>query len=186
MTNVTLRVGAVVLIAAVAVMAASCSSISVNADFDPKVDFSGLRTWTWAAATATGPGKPLLASSLVESRIRDAVERELSSRGFRVADGEPDFTIGYGLSYEDKLDVQTFQDYYGYGYWDGYGATRTQVSQYEEGTLILDIADPASNQLMWRGWARGRLRKNPSPEETTADVNEAVAAILAQFPPAAR
>ena len=52
-----------------------------------------------------------------------------------------------------------------------------------EGTLIIDMIDASTKQLVWRGSATGVLDENPSPEKVTQNVNNAVAAILAQYPP---
>ena len=77
---------------------------------------------------------------------------------------------------------------YGYGYgrygrpMGGYSETR--VSEYTQGTLIIDIVDAASNELVWRGSTEGRVREKKTPEEREKRIRDAVAAILAEFPPA--
>jgi hypothetical protein len=62
----------------------------------------------------------------------------------------------------------------------------TTVQQYDEGTLVIDIANSANDRLLWRGWGSQRLRRNPSPEQTTERINRVVSQILGQFPPGAR
>ena len=116
--------------------------------------------------------------------MRAAVERELSAKSYRVVlDGTPDFYVFYHLSLERKLDVYTvnrgYVDEWGYGM--AWPETRTR--QYEEGTLIIDIADAKDKEVTWRGVGVGRVRRNPTPEQTTSDINAAVADILKQFPP---
>jgi hypothetical protein len=61
--------------------------------------------------------------------------------------------------------------------------TQTTAREYEVGTLILDVVDRASNQLVWRGAKEGRLQKNQSPEKRTEVIKETVANILSNFPP---
>ena len=59
----------------------------------------------------------------------------------------------------------------------------TYVSQYDEGTLVIDVVDMAKQELVWRGIGTGVLSENPSVEERTANINYAVTEILTQFPP---
>jgi len=59
----------------------------------------------------------------------------------------------------------------------------TYVTQYEEGTLVIDFVDMAKQELVWRGVGTGALSESPSVEERTANINNAVTQILDQFPP---
>jgi len=59
----------------------------------------------------------------------------------------------------------------------------TYVTQYDEGTLVIDFIDIAENKLVWRGVGTGALSESPSVEERTENINNAVAQILEQFPP---
>jgi len=69
----------------------------------------------------------------------------------------------------------------------GFGGTGfqrdTTAREYEVGTLIIDIVDRESNQLVWRGAKEGRLKKNQSPEKREASINKTVSEILSNFPP---
>ena len=168
----------------VLLLALACSSLRVNVDFDPNEDFSAYRTFTWFPREQRVQGDYRVDNPLLDARIRSAVERELAARGYRkVTDRNPDFYVAFYLSVEDKMDVYTVNRGY-YDYW-GYGVMipETRVRQYEEGTLVIDIADAREKQLTWRGIGKGRLRRNPTPEQTTKDVDAAVAEILARFPP---
>lgn len=56
------------------------------------------------------------------------------------------------------------------------------VRQYKQGTFMLDIVDPASRELIWRGVAGKRLNSG-TPQERDDYVRGIVSAILAEFPP---
>jgi hypothetical protein len=161
-----------------------CATYQVNVDYDQKKDFSGYRTFTWFPLRRPPTGDYRIDDPLLEQRIREAVERELAARGFRqVEDVTPDFFVAYHLSIEQKLDVYTVnRGYYGaYGYYMGW--PETEVRQYDEGTLVIDVADARDKEVVWRGLAVGRVRQQATPEQRTQAVNDAVAAILAKFPP---
>jgi hypothetical protein len=67
-----------------------------------------------------------------------------------------------------------------YGYWGGYNE-QVVVSNYTEGTLVLDFVDRASNQMIWTGAAIGRVTEKVRDNLATA-VNNVVADIFAKYP----
>jgi hypothetical protein len=57
-----------------------------------------------------------------------------------------------------------------------------QPSDRTPGTLVIDVIDPASKELLWRGWDEGAfLNLGTSPSQ--AEVDEIVARVLDKFPP---
>ncbi len=93
--------------------------------------------------------------------------------------------VGYHVSTRQKLDVRTVDSHYGYGHWPRRRSvvTTTEVREYEQGTLVIDIVDAARDMLVWRGAGEARLRSDPTPEQMSQRVREAVAEILGRFPP---
>lgn len=167
-----------------AVAGAACAAVQVNVDYDPDEDFSTYRTFTWFPRAQPVTGDYRVDSPLIEERIRSAVKRTLAERGYvKVEDRPPDFYVVYHLQIEERIDVRTvnrgYVDYYGYYV----GWPETRVTYYDEGTLVIDIADAHDKQLVWRGAGVGRVRRRPTPEQTTKDIDAAVAQILAKFPP---
>ena len=54
---------------------------------------------------------------------------------------------------------------------------------YEKGTLFVDLVDPRTNQLVWRGWAEGSIDGVIDHQQwMEARVDEAVTQILARLP----
>lgn len=162
----------------------ACASVRVSVDYDPSEDFSTYRTFTWFPRPKPATGDYRVDNSLIDQRVRAAVERTLAAKGYqKVEDRAPDFYANYHLQIDQKIDVRTVNRGYvdSWGYYVGWPETR--VTQYDEGTLVIDIADARDKQLAWRGAGVGRVRSRPKPEETTRDINEAVAQILAKFPP---
>ncbi len=87
--------------------------------------------------------------------------------------------------------------HYGHGYYGGYGhqgghhghlgsgySYGGYVNEYLEGTLILDIIDAQTNEIIWRGSASKALDQDPDPDKVRMYVNKAVEKILEKFPPA--
>jgi hypothetical protein len=158
-----------------------CSSgLTVNHDYDQQVDFAGYNSFQWVPSKNSS-------NSLLESRIEAAVVSELTrKKGLLQLTDNPDLYVIYHAGAEDKVDIQSYGYGYGagrYGGAYGWGGGGISTYNYTEGTLIIDMIDASTKQLVWRGSATGVLDENPSPEKVTQNVNNAVAAILAQYPP---
>lgn len=186
------------VLASVAVLSLACQSVRVRTDYDDAIDFAPLQTYAWldpplreASRDEGGQsGDPFTQNTLIDKRVRDEVEAWLASHGYRAAgeDEEPDFLVRYELvSREVTRDSPVFVTggfgHYGYGHGVGSGIGYAGSTTYQEGTLILDVIDPASQQIAWRGWGTSQAR---DPQMSPERLHKTVAAILARFPPKAK
>jgi Domain of unknown function (DUF4136) len=92
---------------------------------------------------------------------------------------------------ENKVSVQQYTDWgysygggwpYGYGsysMWAGAPRTYADVSQYTEGTLILDAVDTRTKRLVFRGTGTAVVG---GPESNARKIEEAVAKMVAALP----
>jgi len=171
----------IVILITAALFLISCSTISVNQDYDPAYDFSKLKTFGFIPITSEAGIDQLNAQ-----RLGDAIKSNLTAQGYTLSENA-DFGIALFFTKDTKTSVQSSGGYgYGYGYgYRGYGGMggSTYVTQYDEGTLVIDFIDIAENKLVWRGVGTGALSESPSVEERTENINNAVAQILEQFPP---
>jgi hypothetical protein len=172
---------------AIASVAASfaCSGIRVQTDYDPKTDFSNMRSYAWFDERSGVEGDRQDVTSLLDRRVRSAVDAELQRKGIALVDkSAAKSLVSYHLGVETKLDVNTINSGYGYrGYGRYGGISTTTVSEYQEGTLLIDVIDPSSKQLVWRGSGQARIRQSSTPEDRKARIDEAVKEILEKFPP---
>ena len=177
-------------------MLAGCSTLEVRYDYDPKADFAGLKTYDWLEEPKKPTGDPRIDdNTILKSRVHTAVDSALAAQGFRQVETDPDFLVAYHVSLDRRQSVQTLNSYYGYGpgwgygygayYRPGYwaGPPETYVYEYEEGTLILDIVDPETKELIWRGSAQDEVSFKSSPEKDQKQLDQAVTKMLENFPP---
>jgi len=172
-----------VLLLCAVLLAAGCSSVSVSHDFDSQVDFANLRTYSWITApesTSESVQKELQTNSLIESRVKKAVNRQLAAKGLRETTQDPDFLVAFHTGVQDKTDVQSWG--YGYGYWGMRGGGVSTI-HYQEGTLILDFINPKSDNLIWRGVGKKVVSERTTPEKSEKEINTAVEQILKKYPP---
>jgi hypothetical protein len=165
------------------VVTSACSTMEIASDYDPRANFSAYRTYSWLTRVEPPGNDPRLQSSLLHSRIREAVASELTTKGLQhEPTAKPDLLVAYHVALQGKMDVSTVQNYpYGPTAWGA--TTTTHVRQYEEGSLILDLIDASSQQLVWRGSAQAEVKPDASPEEKQRRIKEAVHKILERYPP---
>jgi len=173
-------------------MMAACSGITVSQDYDKTVDFKALQTFGWKPRADTGHGDPTQMSPLVATRVRNAIEKELASKGVSYSADAPDFLIAYDLTVESRISSTNVGTTIGVGtggYWHTGGvviSTAPDIRQYDEGTLYIDFYKTDGTRLVWRGISSQVIDKHDKPERVTEQINLNVKKILEQFPPERR
>lgn len=156
-----------------------CSSIDTSYDYDTRVDFSQLRTFDWM------PEQPVtIPDPRREQAVRDEFVAALEARGFKKVSHDADFLLVMYAGAEARLQVDAFG--YGYGprstFW-GPTAGWVEANVYRDGTLILDVVNPETDELAWRGTAQGVLDASMNPQQRRELVAKAIDKMLKKFPP---
>ena len=174
----------ITLIACLLVLSSCSSGPKVYSNQDPSADFSAFGTYGFEAELGTDkPGY----TSVLSQYLKAAATKEMESRGYKYSDN-PDLTINFFIDTKEKVRSNTSSSPSmgvggrggRYGAWGGYG-TQTTVTQYTEGTLHVDLVDGKKKQLVWEGYAVGKLTEdvlNRLEESTSFAVNE----IFQQYP----
>ena len=165
----------------------SCSSVTVKTDFDPEYDFATFKTYRWANAKELNPDDELAKDPLIYKRVQQAADKEFAAKGYKLIESEDfDFVVIAHAGVKERTQIhQTGGGYYdGWydPYWGPYGGT-THVSNYEEGTLVIDIVHWQHKELAWRGLGTTILEDIDDPDKVTEYINQWVGKILAEFPP---
>jgi hypothetical protein len=155
----------------------------VGYDFDRGADFSAYRSYAWVSPAQETTGDKRLDSSLVNARIRAAVDAQLRAKGFFASsNGPPDFLVAYHAGMKDMMKGASTQNYIG-DRAHGTFTTISDIQPYHEGTLTIDIVDGASRQLIWQATAKADVVQSLRPAERDARVTDIVRAMLSHFPP---
>lgn len=185
-----------VLLAVALLLPYACTTgPSVTNTFAPETDFKVYQTYAWYKAELPSPvsGGGLGYSLLIDQQVKQAVESELVKDGMRPNEEAPDLLIAYDIALPANSTPATDTTYapgfgFGYSYWYGYRyrynvatvANYRSVASLPAGTLIIDLIDPDSNTLVWRGWYEAGI----DPTLTGGhDINKAVATVMAGYPP---
>ena len=156
-------------------VAIGCGSYRVSHDYDTGTDLAGLRTYDWmpqpseASRDASGA---VDRNSLIDTRVKNAVNSQLAAKGVRRDSQNPDFLIAYQVTTKDKVRVRNYTF-----------ISDKKFETFEEGALVLDFVAPNGKDLLWRGVAERTLDSNPTPKKTDKRISQAVEKILKGFPP---
>lgn len=170
-------------VALVAVTAACGLGVVAGSDGDPSVDFKRYGTFTWDEPDARPIGDPRLENNpFFYERLHAAIAVELAEHGIRQGSSGPGLVIHHHATVRNRVDVYEVDERAGYRRPAGY-SENSQVIQYDEGTILVDIADAETRVLIWRGWAQfdiGRALTNPDVMDHA--IQEAVRRMFEDFP----
>ena len=164
----------------------SACETPVEVDYDTGRDFSRLRGYAWSVEGQPAKQDPVLYNALTDKRVRQSADRVLAARGFhRVDPANADFLVTYHLGVEKKLDTTNVGVGVGYG-WSHSSVMMgdgLDIDQYEEESLLIDVLDSRTRELLWRGGIREPLDRYMTAQERTAHIHKQVVDILTKFPP---
>jgi hypothetical protein len=149
----------------------------IQTDFDHRANFSRYKTYSWQEIKAS--------NSLWDARIKEAVNAQLASKGWTQVDSGGDVAIVAIKTTQTERTLQTVYDGIGGGWrwrgFGGFGESTTTEQDYKEGTLVVDLYDASTKQLIWRGSAEEMLSDKTEKNEKTLD--KGVAKMFKSFPP---
>lgn len=175
--------------AACVILAACGPSIAVQSVGSPAVDVSTLQTFRMLPTppardhVALDANDPMLVNSLTNFELRRHIVAGFIGRGYRVDEERADFVVAFYASTRRTLDVTNWN--YGYPFrprwWRGWGPRPAPiVTEYTEGTVIIDVLDAKSMELLWRG--RGVALVSDDVTSYVRELCQTVHAILEEFP----
>lgn len=119
------------------------------------------------------------------SIIKEAIAKNLQARGLDEA-RDPSLKINIALNVQEQLqtrqtDFRTdgLPRYMGQRRYS-WKSEEVVTGKYREGTIVIDLVDPANNRMVWQGGASGII-----PEKTknfTEDINQVISEIIAKIP----
>jgi len=138
-------------------------------EYDKKTDLTKYKTYSW------GPGHGALLPSADKAIIAD-VERQLAANGMtKAAAGTGDLLVRYHSVERADVDLSTFDPKP-----PAAGEQRTMAQTVRVGTLMVDLVDPGTRKLLWRGWVEGAISHDPAKLEQQLDT--AVTRLFEKFP----
>jgi hypothetical protein len=148
----------------------------VTTNYMPGTKFASYHTYKWVPIE--GGAHP---NQIVDAQIKQAIDSQLAAKGLTKTDGEKaDLYVGYQVS----VDQEKQWNAYGMGggvRWGGMASA--QSSTINVGTLVLDLYDPSTKQLVWTGRATNTIDPSNNQEKNQKKLNKAMQKLLKNFPP---
>jgi hypothetical protein len=170
-----------------AVILGACSSVQVTSDWDKTVDFTTYKTFGYMG-WADNSDKIL--TPFDKERLEQSFADEFRKRGMTYQETGADVVVSLFIVVNQKTSTTAYTDYYGargyggyYGGWGwGAGHSTTTYNEYDYlvGTLVCDVFDATSKQLVWQGVGSGTINENANKREKTIPKN--VAEIMYYYP----
>ena len=152
---------------------------TVTIDYDHTVNFLKFKTYTWQKIHATDPS--------VEDHINIALKRDMEGRYMTEVTSGGDVTITAVEATQDKAEFTSFYDSLGTFAWQhisgatGFLDPGTSLQDVPLDTLIIDIYNPTTHQLLWRGAVTEPVAKSEDKNDRTID--HAVTLLIGKYPP---
>jgi len=117
----------------------------VNVEFDQSVDITKFKTFAISNGQLNSRN-PALNSELVKRQIEADIVKNLTAKGLtQVSSGPADLNVVYHFGSARKTQVEAYP-----AGWRGWGTRYVRVP-YAEGALVIDLRDPTTHSLVWRG-----------------------------------
>ena len=143
-----------VLIGMMLLFAGRSSAQDVKTDYDRNANFGHYKTYSWERVQTRDP--------LMVDRIKSAVNGVLAAKGLMEVPSGGDLSVIAMETTKDQQTLDTFYNNLGGGWrWGGFGDATTTTHTYKVGTLVIDLFDTNTKQLLWRGSATTRSQTSP-------------------------
>jgi hypothetical protein len=162
---------ALILVSLLAAHGALAQKVTV--EFDQAADFTKYKTFAIRDGQLNSRNAALN-SDLVKKQIEADIARDLTAKGLVEATGPTDLNVRYVFGSARKSELETYP-----AGWYGLG-TRVVRVPYSEGTLVIDLRDPNTRSLVWRGIAS---EDKSDPTKIEGKLDDMVKKSIAKYPP---
>jgi Domain of unknown function (DUF4136) len=146
-------------------------------DFDRTTNFSKFKTFAWVKGT------PAL-EPFLDKRIVASIESRLAARTLTRTDENPDVYVLYHVVLGVQKSVTGLGSSPGpFGWHGGLDTFDARLNDIPVGALVIDLANAATRELVWRGVGTSEIDLDAKPEKRDAAIDKAVEKILKNYPP---
>jgi hypothetical protein len=162
--------------------ASTSSAQQVKTDYDRSANFGQYKTYSWEQVKTK--------DALDVDRIKSAVNAALAAKGMTQVDSGGDVSIIALEMTQNQQSLNTFYDGFGGGWgwrrfggggFGGLGEATTTTETYKVGTLVVDLFDAKTKQLLWRGSSSDTLSNNSN--KNIKNLDKGVEKMFKKFPP---
>jgi hypothetical protein len=146
---------------------------NISTDYDHNINFAHYKTYSW--------GNVKTSNGLWEERVKSAVANQLAAKGWTEVPSGGDVMVSARDAIHNEQELNTFYDGFGGRRFGGLGTSTTTVENEKAGTLLIEMFDGNSKNLVWRSSATDTLSGNPEKNINLLDKN--IEKMFQHFPP---
>src|SRR5262245_26092118 len=131
---------------------ASQLGMQIQAGQRPGTDFSRYADYAWKTAGVAAPQWPAKNDrAALDWQLRGLVDQQMARRGYELVGNDgADLLVDYRIDTRQTATEDTFGSYARYRAEGGEGdLAEAWVQGYQEGTLVIEVSDGKSRQLIW-------------------------------------
>ena len=154
-------------------------AVDIKTDYDHSANFSQYKTYSWLKVQA--------GDSLWADRIQQDVDAQLAAKGWTRVASNGNASVSAFQSTHDQQNLETFYDGLGGGWGrrgfggGGMGMATTTTDVTKVGTLVVDIFNSQTKQLLWHSKESADLKGSPAKNATA--LSKDVDSMFKHFPP---
>ena len=166
---------------ALVILAGSGSALAAtHSDFTKSYQLQALKTFEFKPQNRVSRD-PLANNDIWANDVRQAIRTDMTEHGLtELTNGQPDFYVAFYVGLKDRYDIDSID--YGLPFHRGFrgawwGWPRgydVWAVPYTESTIIVDVIDAHTNQLVWRGYDTDTLNVNNPDKTLTRAVDKVV------------
>lgn len=173
-----------------------------------RTNLSNYRSFAWMPS-GKNQAEDKSMNMIADAKIKDAATEALTAKGLKLQQDNPDLIVSYSTQIGRGTRTNyypTYGGYYGMGFggyypgfgwgggWGGWyrpnyyyfgdpfmysGGVSAYKEHYKEGTIIIDLIDRRSKQVVWRGFGVGEAHRNK--QKDIDDLPKVVNGVLNQL-----
>lgn len=153
----------------------------VHYNYDQSANFAAYKTYQWVDL----PGR--VPDQLIDQAIKRSIDEQLAQKGLTKVESDAGLQVGYQavINLEKGVNLSAWGMRGGPGGWGGLdsGTVTGQTSTIPVGMLLVDMYDPATKQLIWRGDASKTIDLKKDPDKNYKNLQKAMAKLFKNYPP---
>jgi len=155
--------------AAATTLLGACAPFQAESFWGPAQNLSGLgTTFAWRQGVKCEPEASKANVPDVENAVQELIEESFTAKGYRRGDAtKPDVYVCYRLGKVIAL-------------------AETGFDSWDDAIIEVDLTDPATGGLVWRGRVRGPIDYAAAPDARKARLETAVRQLMKPVPKAGR
>jgi hypothetical protein len=154
---------------------------NIQTSYDQDINFSTYKSFCWLEGcelAITGPD--YLKDSIIQKNIKNAIIDELTRKGLRYDDSNPDLLVDFHVVIENEK-VITYHNREDEPYYYRMTFLTPEEMLLTKGTILLHMVDRQKSIVVWQSQVLGYLETGPDLSEK--NIQKGIFQLLKEFPP---